>query len=103
MDNDTCQLNQDDLRLVDTLIINHNLPVGEESMRQNYTGIYNFLSMDLTITAVCADNFTDANCTQCVPGLTGALCDVKIDSDNNFSNPSFVLTSAGPPHQPTDQ
>ena len=64
---------------MDTLIINHNLPIGEESLRQNYTGIYNFSSMDLIITAVCADNFTDANCTQCVPGLTGALCDIKIE------------------------
>ena len=56
--------------LVDTLLVNHSLPVGEESVRMNYTGI----PMDLTLRAVCTENFTGTDCSQCVPGFTGAQC-----------------------------
>ena len=81
MDDDSRQGNPDDL--VDTLLINHNLSIGEVPPRQSYTGIYNFLTMDLTIKAVCAENFTGADCTECVSGYTGAFCDNR-------------------PHQPTE-
>ena len=40
----------------------------------NHTGMYNFVTMDLTITVFCAENFGGSNCTQCVPGLTGPDC-----------------------------
>ena len=96
MDNDTNLGNEDDL--VDTLFVNHNLPVGKESVRMNYTGIYGFLSMDLTLRAVCAENFTGTDCSQCVPGFTGARCDIQIDSEDFISyssNPTSTST-----HQP---
>ena len=63
--------NDDDL--VDLLLINHSLPVAE-SIRQNHTGIYNFVTMDLTLTVFCEENFGGSDCTQCVPGLTGSNC-----------------------------
>jgi hypothetical protein len=97
-DDDTNLGNDDDL--VDTLLINHSLPVGEESVRMNYIGIYGFLTMDLTIRAVCVENFTGGDCSQCVPGLTGASCDVQIIDSEDFSTPS---TSTNPPHQLANQ
>ena len=59
--------------LVDLLLINHSLPVAE-SIRQNHTGIYNFVTMDLTLTVFCEENFGGSDCTQCVPGFTGSNC-----------------------------
>ena len=75
MDDDQQRTNPRPDDLIDILLIDHTLPIGEESMRQNYSGIFNFMyvTMDLTVKAVCADNFTGADCTQCVPGNTGQL------------------------------
>ena len=95
MDND--RVTVDDL--VDTLLVNHNLPVGKESVRMNYTGIYGFLTMDLTLRAVCAENFTDRDCSQCVPGFTGAQCDVQTDSEDFITYSSNPSTSTST-HQP---
>ena len=89
--------NDDDL--VDTLLVNHNLPVGKESVRMNYTGMYGLLTMDLPLRAVCAENFTGTDCSQCLPGFTGARCDVQIDSEDFISyspNPSTSIST----HQP---
>ena len=58
---------------MDYLTINHNLPVGE-LLRENHTGHFQTVTMDLTITVFCAENFEGSNCTQCVPGLTGPDC-----------------------------
>ena len=69
-DSDT---NNDDL--VDLLLIDHSLPVAE-SIRQNRTGIYNFVTMDLTLTVFCEEKFGGSDCTQCVPGFTGPNCDM---------------------------
>ena len=85
--------------LVDTLLVNHNLPVGKESVRMNYTGMYGFLTMDLTLRAVCAENFTGADCSQCVPGFTEAQCDVQTDSEDFISYSSNPSTSTST-HQP---
>jgi hypothetical protein len=60
---------------VDYLTINHNLTVAE-SLRQNHTGFYQTVMMDLTITVVCADRFEGLDCTQCVPGFIGPDCNV---------------------------
>ena len=81
--------------LIDILLIDHSLPIGEESMRQNYSGIFNFLTMDLSVKAVCAENFTGADCTQCVPGYTGELCDTKIEypSGSEISTHDVMYTS----------
>ena len=60
---------------MDYLTINHNLPVAEP-LRQNHGGmsLNRTVTMDLTITVFCAENFGGSNCTQCVPGLTGPDC-----------------------------
>ena len=64
--------NADDL--VDILLINHSLPVGESTQRQTYDGMFGFVTMDLNITVFCAGNFQVPDCTQCVTGFTGADC-----------------------------
>ena len=71
LDEDTFTSND----LVDLLLIDHNLPV-EQPLRQNYTGMYNFVTMDLTITVLCAENFGGSDCTQCGPGFTGPDCNI---------------------------
>ena len=64
--------NLDDL--IDLLLIDHNLTIAK-SLQQNHTGIYNFVTMNLTTTVFCEENFGGSNCTQCVPGFTGTICD----------------------------
>ena len=59
--------------LIDLLLIDHNQAVAWP-LRQNHTGVYEFVTMDLTITVLCAENFGGSDCTQCVPGLTGPDC-----------------------------
>ena len=59
--------------LVDLLLIDRNLAVAE-SLQQNHTGMYNFVTMNLTITVFCERNFSGSDCTQCVPGFTGPDC-----------------------------
>ena len=59
--------------LVDILLIDHNLTVAE-SRQQNYTGIYGFVTMNLTISVFCEGNFSGSDCTQCVSGFTGPDC-----------------------------
>ena len=58
---------------MDYFAINHNLTV-VESLQHNHTGFYQTVTMDLTITVFCAENFGGSNCTQCVPGFTGPDC-----------------------------
>ena len=59
--------------IVDLFAINHNLTVAE-SLHRNHTGLNQTVTMDLTITVFCAENFGGSNCTQCVPGFTGPDC-----------------------------
>jgi hypothetical protein len=77
LDQDTITSND----LVDLLLIDHNGPVAQP-LRQNHTGIYNFVTMDLTITVVCAENFAGSDCTQCVPGVTGPRCNKRLKFDD---------------------
>jgi hypothetical protein len=70
--------------LVDVLLIDHDLPVGQPSPRKNYTGIYdiNFVTMDLSIMAKCVENnfkFQGPDCSQCSPGFTGTMCTININ------------------------
>ena len=60
--------------LVDIVLIDHSLPVGESTQRQTYDGTFGFVKMDLNITVFCARNFQVPDCTQCVTGFTGADC-----------------------------
>jgi hypothetical protein len=69
LDQDTITSND----LIDLLLIDHNRPVAQP-LRQNHTGMYNFVTMDLTITVVCAENFEGSDCTQCVPRFIGPDC-----------------------------
>ena len=69
LDEDTITLND----LVDLLLIDHNQSIAQP-LRQNHTGVHMFVTMDLTITVVCAETFQGSDCTQCVPGLTGPDC-----------------------------
>ena len=62
--------------MVDILFVNINQRVAE-SQRQNHTGTYNLVTMDLTITVLCEENFGGSDCTQCVPGFIGANCDER--------------------------
>ena len=69
---DDDNVNEDEL--VDLLLIDHNLAINE-SLQQNHTGIYDLVTMNLTVTVVCQENFEGPSCTQCAPGLTGPNCD----------------------------
>ena len=60
--------------LVDILLINHNLSIGVERQRQNYSGVFGLVTMDLSITALCAQNFRGSACNDCVLGFTGPHC-----------------------------
>ena len=70
--------------LVDILVIDYNQAV-RTSHRQNYTGMYGFVTMDLNITVFCVENFAEPDCSQCVPGFTGpdfyngSECEINID------------------------
>ena len=70
--------------LVDILVIDYNQAV-RTSHRQNYTGMYGFVIMDLNITVFCVENFAEPDCSQCVPGFTGPDC--KTNIDDCMSNP----------------
>ena len=85
------QANASQYDFIDILLINHSLPIGQESIRQNHTGIYNFVTMDLTVRAVCAENFIGADCTQCVAGYTGAMNVVTVDPQTDIKYPTSNL------------
>ena len=73
-----------DNEVVDILLLNLNLTVAE-SLQQNHTGIYNLVTMNLTITMFCEGNFGGSDCSQCVSGFTGTNCEINIDDCS--SNP----------------
>ena len=59
------------------MVIDHNQPVEVHSQIQSIFGT--FVTMNVNITALCAQNFEGSDCTQCIPGFTGTNCDVNID------------------------
>ena len=61
--------------LVDTISLDLNSTV-TQSLQQNYTGMYNIVTMNLTVTVFCEESFGGSDCTQCVPGFTGPNCDM---------------------------
>ena len=66
--------------LVDILMIDLNqTTLGAVPQRQNYTGVFNFVTMDLSVATLCAGNFQPPDCIQCNPGFTGANCEVNIN------------------------
>ena len=52
---------------------------GAAPQRQNYTGVFNFVTMDLSVAALCAGNRQPPDCIQCIPGFTGRSCNVNIN------------------------
>ena len=73
-DNDT-HLDGSRFDSVDLLLINHNQSV-EESRQQYYTGMFGIVTMNITVTVFCQENFEGPDCTQCVSGFTGVDCSV---------------------------
>ena len=61
--------------LVDIISLNINLAV-TQSQQQNYTGMYNIVTMNLTVTVFCEESFGGSDCTQCAPEFTGPNCDM---------------------------
>ena len=37
------------------------------------------VTINVNITVYCAQNFQGSDCTQCIPGFTGPMCDENID------------------------
>ena len=61
--------------LIDILLIDHDLPAGVRSTTQTYNGVLGYLTMNLTIKAMCAEGFIGSDCTQCVHAGSGVTCD----------------------------
>ena len=59
------------------MVIDYNQTINVHSQMQSSPGSY--VTMNLNITAFCAQNFEGSDCTQCIPGFTSANCDVNID------------------------
>ena len=64
--------------MIDLLLINHSLPVGE-SQGQSDIGMYGFVTMDLSITVLCTENFEGHDFTECVPDFAGTDCQTNIE------------------------
>ncbi len=60
--------------LVDYFMIPINISAGS-SVTSNFTGWYDHVQLEFTIEVRC---IADENC-ECLPGFTGALCDINID------------------------
>ena len=86
-------------------MINHNESVSVQFQQESTTG--SFVSINVSITVLCAQNFGGLDCTQCVPGFTGPNCDEVddcvgvtcnkngrcVDGNNSFScmcDPGFT-------------
>ena len=66
--------------LVDIMLIDlDQISLEPLPQRQNYTGVFNFVTMDLSVAALCANNSQPPDCAQCIPGFTGSDCSVNID------------------------
>ena len=63
--------------LIDILLINHNLSAGQISPRKTYTGNFSFITMDLSIMSRCVGNFYSSDCSRCLSGFTGTMCNIK--------------------------
>ena len=52
-------------------------PLNEPS--GNMTISVGFVTINVIITVFCAQTFQGSDCTQCIPGFTGPMCDENID------------------------
>ena len=66
--------------LIDYFSIPINISAGS-SLTSNFTGVYNYIQLELTIEVTCtAQNDMDESCV-CLPGFTGLLCEPDITKD----------------------
>ena len=66
--------------LVDIVLIDlDQTSLGAIPQRQNYTGVFNFVTMDLSVTTLCAGNRQPPDYIQCVPGFTGRNCNGNVN------------------------
>ena len=61
---------------VDVFMINHSQSVGI-SYRETYLGMHGYVTMDLNITVLCAENYRGPACTYCVAGYNDSDCDIN--------------------------
>lgn len=79
---DDSDIPQNDDDLIDILLIDHDLPMEQPSTRKNYDGVYDYVMMDLSITARCVRNFQGPDYSRCLSGFAGAMCSVRINECN---------------------
>ena len=72
--------------VVDILLVDLSLKVAEP-LQENHTGMYKLVTMNLTITVFCEENFRGSDCTQCVLGFIGTDC--------NRRDPCFGVNCSG--------
>ena len=79
-DKDDTPLDSDDL--IDILPIDitvSSVMVGDESNITNYLGILGYVTVSLSFSVQCMENFQGTHCSECAPGFTGSLCEFNID------------------------
>ena len=66
-------------QIIDVFLFVITLPLNVPSGNRMFTRTVAKISMNITVP--CAQNFegSNLNCTQCVPGFTGPMCDENID------------------------
>ena len=65
---------------IDDLIDYFSIPIdisAGSSLTSNFTGIYNYTQLELTIEVTCTQSNTDESCV-CLSGFTGPLCEPDI-------------------------
>ena len=89
--------------MIDRFVINVS-PSAFTTERKNYSGIFGFAIIDMSLEIICAENFYGPNCDQvcvenctCKPGFKGKFCetiveDVGDESTEVSPNRSFILT-----------
>ena len=86
MDNDNDRFIQDaGDELIDRFAISINT-VNGPTATQNYSGVFNYAAIDMSIRAMCLQNFSGPNCEvfctencTCPPGFTGEFCATSIN------------------------
>ena len=72
--------------LIDRFALNVSMPVGIESSRTTYHGIFGLATVDASFRLICAENFYGSNCDMpcldnctCEAGFTGEFCATSIN------------------------